>query len=416
MSPHHNHLFTTLAALPLLTAAGGALASAQTARTYHLTSTPDHVYRGFFPRNAKPAITVPSGAIVEIDTLSHQGLESREQCTPTEGDSAPGKCTPTGALDPVAFQAKEGITASEVLPDATEVFYKLDYARRSKTGGGHVLTGPVYVKGAEPGDTLEVRVMSIRARVPWGYNTQGPGGALPGYLQSNTRKLIRIRGNFALFAPGIEIPLKPFQGVMAVAPPDDYVSPIPEEAELGYAGSRAPGPMGGNLDLNDLGEGTSIFFPVFQRGGQFFTGDPHQVQGNGEVSGTALEQSNTVTMRFIVHKGGGLKFPRAETPTHYILIGINTDHNEAEKQALRNALNFLRQEKGLSAADAMAFASLAVDLNIAESVDYTNVVMARIPKAFFLNTRQDFWHAPLTEHGEILRQGLAPATPAKAGK
>ena len=162
------------------------------------------------------------------------------------------------------------------------------------------------------------------------------------------------------------------------------------------------------MDLNDLGEGTSIYFPVFQRGAQFFTGDPHQVQANGEVSGTALEQSNTVTMQFIVHKHGDLKIPRAETPTHYILMGISTDHNKAAADALRNALNFLRAEKGLSAADAMAFASLAVDFNIAESVDYANVVMARIPKAFFKTAKPNFWHAPLKTRNEIQRQGLAP--------
>lgn len=370
------HLLLTVLAL-------AATASAQTPQTHHLASTPETVYRGFFPRNAKPALTVPSGDIIEIDTLSHQGLNSFQDCTPAKGDRTPGKCRPSGALDPVAFQAKEGIPASEVLSDATNVFYKLDYSTRSKTGGGHVLTGPIYIEGAEPGDTLEVRVLKIKPRVSWGYNTQGPGGALPGYLKADTRKLIRIRNGVALFAPGIEIPLKPFQGVMAVAPADDYISPIPEEAALGYVGSRPPGPMGGNMDLNDLGEGASIFFPVFQRGGQFFTGDPHQVQANGEVSGTALELSNTVTMQFIVHKHGGLKIPRAETPAHYILLGISQDHNKAVQEAVRNALDFLQREKRLSAVDAMAFASLAVDFNIAESVDYSNVVMARIPKAVF---------------------------------
>lgn len=388
---------------------------AQSQQTYHLPSTPDTVYRGFFPRNAKPALTVPSGAVVDIDTLSHQGLNSFKTCTPAKGESSPSQCVSSGELDPIAFQAKQGVSASEVLTDASDVFYKLDYSTRTKTGGGHVLTGPVYIDGAEPGDTLEVRVLKIKARTSWGYNTQGPGGALPGYLTQDTRKLIRVRGDIALFGPGIEIPLKPFQGVMAVAPADDYVSPIPEEAKLGYVGSRPPGPMGGNMDLNDLGEGTSIYFPVFQRGAQFFTGDPHQVQANGEVSGTALEQSNTVTMQFIVHKHGGLKYPRAETPTHYILMGISQSHDEAIRIALRNALDYLQSEKGMSAADAMAFASLAVDFNIAEAVDFTNVVMARIPKAFFKNRKADFWRQPMKTRNEIQRQGLAPLTGGKAG-
>ncbi len=283
----------------------GGLLPAQT--PYHLPSTPETVYRGFFPRNAKPALSVPSGAVVEIDTLSHQGLNSFQNCTPAKGDFAASQCAASGELDPVGFAAQQGIAAAEVLPDATNVFYHLDYSTRSKTGGGHVLTGPIYVEGAEPGDTLEVRVLKIKARVSWGYNTQGPGGALPGYLSKDSRKLIRIRGDLALFAPGIEIPLKPFQGVMAVAPADNYVSPIPEEASLGYVGSRPPGPMGGNMDLNDLGEGTSIYFPVFQRGAQFFTGDPHQVQANGEVSGTALES---------IEHGDDAIHPSQERRTH----------------------------------------------------------------------------------------------------
>jgi acetamidase/formamidase len=159
---------------------------------------------------------------------------------------------------------------------------------------------------------------------------------------------------------------------------------------------------------DDLGEGTSVYFPVFQTGAQFFTGDPHEVQGNGEVSGTALEQSNTVTLQFILHKNGGLTGPRAETPTHYIFMGIDTDHNKAVQLALKDALDFLQAEKGLSPADAMAFASLAVDLNIAESVDFTVLVMARVPKLFFKGMQPAFWHKPLVIRNEAQRQGLEP--------
>lgn len=375
---------------------------------YYLRSTPETVYRGFFPRNAPPALSVPNGAVVTIDTLSHQGLNSFKSCTPSAGDLTPSTCVSSSALDPVTFAGQDGVAAGEILADASAVFYHLDYGTRTKTGGGHVLTGPIYIQGAEPGDTLEARILKVEARVPWGYNTQGSGGALPGYLSASTRKLIRIRGNVALFNDDIQIPLKPFQGIMAVAPADDFVSPIASEAALGYVGSRPPGPMGGNMDLNDLGEGTSVYFPVFQYGAQFFTGDPHEVQGNGEVSGTALEQSNTVTIQFIVHKNGGLKGPRAETPTHYIFMGIDVDHDTASQLALREALDFLQAGKNLSAADAMAFASLAVDLNIAESVDFTNLVMARVPKRFFLNSKQQFWHAPLTVRNEAQRQGLDP--------
>jgi acetamidase/formamidase len=391
---------------------------AQNGGTYFLGSTPQTSYRGFFPRNAPPALSVPSGAIVTIDTVSVVGMNAYKTCVPpANNDLAPTTCVLSGAADPAAYLAQFGPEAAglSVLPDATDIFYKLDYETRTRTGGSHVLTGPIYVAGAEPGDTLEVRVLKIRSRVPWGVNNQsGTSGAFPGYLSASTRKLVRTSGNIAHFSDDIKIPLKPFQGVMGVAPADDFISPIPAEAAKGYVGTRPPGSMGGNMDLNDLGEGTSLFLPVFQVGAQFFTGDPHEVQGNGEVSGTALEQSNTVTMQFIVHKkgtlSGPLAGPRAETPTHYILMGIDVDHDVALRKAGKDALDFLQAVKGLSPANAMAFASMAVDFNIAESVDFTNLVMARIPKIFFTKykTDKDYWHKPLTIRNEAQRQGLEP--------
>ena len=402
----------TVGAIACLAAGGTVPAFGDDAgATWFLPSTSKTVYRGFFPRNAPPALTVPDGSTVRIDTLSHQGQNCLMTCTPGAGDFSAAECKPSGDPDPVAFQAAQGVAADEVLPDATEIFYHLDYARRTKSCV-HVLTGPVYVEGAQPGDTLEVRVIKVEARTQWGYNTQGPAGVLPTYVPQPTRKLIRIHGNVAHFSDDIEIPLKPFQGIMAVAPADDYASPIPAEAALRYVGSRPPGPMGGNMDLNDLGEGTSVFLPVFQPGAQFFTGDPHQVQGNGEASGTALEQSNAITVKFVVHKHGGLNGPRAETPTHYIFMGIDTDHNKAVQLALKDALDYLRAEKGLSPADAMAFASLAVDLDIAESVDFTVVVTARVPKRFF-KRQSAFWHQPLAVANEAQRQGLDPLPAAE---
>jgi acetamidase/formamidase len=349
---------------------------------YVAPSNSQTVYRGFFPIDAPPLLTVPSGAIVRIDTVSHQGLGS----------------LPSGQPDPVTQGAANGVPADLILADAIDIYYNLDYASRTKTGGGHVLTGPIYVEGAEPGDTLEARILKVEARVPWG---RAPGG-----------KTVFIEDNKALFAPGIVLPLKPFQGIMAVAPADDFVSPLPEAAAGGYASSRPPGPFGGNMDTNDLGEGTSLYLPVFQEGAQFFTGDPHEVQGNGEVAGTALEQSNTVTIQFIVHKGGGLAGPRAETPTHYILMGIDVDLDVAMRAALRDALDFMQAEKGFTPAEAMSFASLAVDMNIAEVVDFTQLVMARVPKRFFKNDwgkKPDFWHKPLKVMSEGQRQGLDPA-------
>ncbi len=393
MSTHHTMvrpvvIVAALAGLVAFAALGHRAASARkNAPQYYVPSTSQTVYRGYFPRNAPPVLTVPSGAIVKIDTVSHSGLGG-------------------GGLGPVEFLAQFGIPASEVLPDAVEIF--TNEPPTLPGGGVHILTGPIYVEGAQPGDTLEIRVIKVEPRVPWGINSQSSGGALPGYLSASTTRVIRISGNKALWREDIDIPLKPFQGIMAVAPADDFVSPLPAAAAAGTPSSRPPGPMGGNMDLNDLGEGTSLYLPVFQPGAQFFTGDPHHVQGNGEVSGNALELSNTVTMQFIVHPGGGLTGPRAETPTHYILMGIDVDHDEALKFAIRDTLDFLRAEKGLSPADAMSFASLAVDFNIAESVDFTQLVMGRVPKRFFKNDWKEveFWRKPLRTRTEGQRQGL----------
>jgi acetamidase/formamidase len=207
---------------------------------------------------------------------------------------------------------------------------------------------------------------------------------------------LRVAGNWRASGAPLATRWRPTHNVCAS---NEKLLARPNRADL------RSGPMGGNMDLNDLGEGTSVYFPVFQPGAQFFTGDPHQVQGNGEVSGTALEQSNTVTLQFILHKNGGLTGPRAETSTHYIFLGIDTDHNTAVQLALKDALDF-QAEKGLSPADAMAFASLAVDLDIAESVDFTVLVMARVPKLFFKGIQPAFSHKPLVVRNEAQRQVL----------
>jgi acetamidase/formamidase len=273
---------------------------------------------------------VQSGTVVSIDTVSHVGLGGN-------------------GLDPVAYMATFGVPANEVLPDATDIYYNYTTPQGAST---HVLTGPVYIEGAEPGDTLEVRILDVAARVNWGFNSQGPGGALPDYLTSSYQKLIRIKNGFAQFSNDIKVPLNPFQGIMAVAPASDYVSPLAASAALNIVNAKPPGPFGGNMDTKYLVAGSTLYLPVFQPGAQFYTGDPHAAQANGEVSGNALELSNTVTVEFVLHKGGGLAGPRAETPEYYISMGIDVDHNVALENSLRGALDFLTTEKGLLPQDA----------------------------------------------------------------
>jgi acetamidase/formamidase len=326
-----------------------------------LRSTPDTVLWGYIAANLAPALTIHSGQAVEIEALSHQGL--------------------TTAKDPEKFFAAYGIPNNEVLADAKTIFAE---AVRPKGASVHILTGPIYVDGAEPGDTLEVRVHDIKFRVPYGVNNTGPGkGVLPKLLKEPSAKLIRLdlERRVALFSGEIEIPLNPFMGIMAVAPP----------TSLGMVSSTPPGAWGGNIDLKFCGIGSSLFLPVFNKGGQFFTGDGHAVQGDGEVDGGAIEISLKPTLQFILHKGKSLKTPRVETSTDYLTTGLDVDLNVAMRIALQEAVDFLQAEKRMSAADAYALASLAIDLGIGEAVDVVNLVYAKIPKNIFKNN-PEFWY------------------------
>jgi acetamidase/formamidase len=186
-----------------------------------------------------------------------------------------------------------------------------------------------------------------------------------------------------VFSDRIRVPLAPFMGTLAVAPPNPMVGQ-PGVTLPGIQSSRPPGEYGGNMDLKELTAGSTLYLPVFRRGALFYAGDPHGVQADGEVSGTALEQSLTGVFRFIVRKGRPLGSPRAETPTHYILMGIDVDLDRAMRKAVEEAVNFLVQEKGLTPDRAYSLASLAVDFHVAEAVDLTQLVAAKIPKSLFL--------------------------------
>lgn len=330
-----------------------------------LRSTADNVVWGYLPANLPAVLTIKSGQTVRIDTLSHQGLLTSQE--------------------PVKFFGDHGIAPDQVLPEGVEVYNKV---KRPKGASVHVLTGPLYIEGAEPGDALEVRILDIEFRVPYGVNNTGPGkGVLPELLKAPSPKIIKLdlSRNVALFSKEIEIPLSPFMGIMAVAPP----------RSLGMVSTTPPGPWGSNMDLKELRKGATLYLPVFNKGAQFFTGDGHAVQGDGEVDGGALEISLTPTLQFILHKGKTLKTPMAETAMHYIAMGMSVDLNEATRLAVEEAVRFLQREKGLSAADAYALASLAVDLAVGEAVDVVNLVYAKIPKSIFKHN-SDYWFKPLT--------------------
>ena len=246
---------------------------------------------------------------------------------------------------------------------------------------------------------LEIEILAVETRAPWGVNnTSARGGVFsesyPGFraddpaldIPPGTRHLIRtgwVDGReVAFLADDIQVPLAPFMGILAVAP-----DPVVGQAGVtvpGVQGSRPPGPFGGNLDVKDLKAGTTVYLPVFHPGALFYAGDPHGAQGDGEVSGTAIEQSLSGVFRFAVHKGRAPSFPRAEDDDYYMVMGIDLDLDRAARQATWEVVEFLGEEKGLSPAKALSLASIAVDFRVSEVVDLTQVVTGYIPKNIFV--------------------------------
>jgi len=348
--------------------------------TQYVPSTPENVVWGAYPEDKPPVLSVESGAVVRIDTLTHAGS--------------------TQAEDPERFLGQFGVAPNEILQDVID-FWDSKSDRPREGYGPHVITGPIHIEGAVPGDMLEVEVLSLETRVPYGINNTGattgvfavdypgaPPGGEPPFEIPAIRHFIRsavVGGQeVALFSDDIHVPLAPFMGVMAVAPEAPTVGQ-PGVTVAGIQGSRPPGSFGGNLDIKDLTVGSTLYLPVFHPGALFYVGDPHSVQGDGEVSGTAIEQALTGEFRLVLHKGQRLDTPRAETATHHILMGIDLDLDRALRKAVIEAVNFLVEEYGLTRSRAYSLTSIAVDFRIAEAVDLTQVVTAFVPKAIFLD-------------------------------
>ena len=275
---------------------------------------------------------------------------------------------------PAEFLAGYGVKRDEILQDVLDFWAARSTLRQPGGGGGHVLTGPIYVEGAEPGDTLEVQILSLRTRVPYGMNSTGPTGGVfresyPGFKEGDapleipegTRHLIRtgtVDGrDVAFFSDAIQVPMNPFMGIMAIAPRNPVMGDVGVRAP-GLQGSGPPGEYGGNMDFRALTVGTSLYLPVFHPGARFYVGDPHGAQGDGEVSGNALEQSLTGVFRFVVHKGKTITAPRAENATHYIVMGIDVDLDRSMRLAVAEAVKFLVEEKGLTPAKALSLCSV----------------------------------------------------------
>jgi acetamidase/formamidase len=263
---------------------------------------------------------------------------------------------------------------------------RLAELRKSNPGRGpHSIIGPVFVNNAEPGDVVEIRYKRLRP-VPWGAVFNNPGSLGTGLLaqdfpQGQIKYLnLDLKNMKTEFAPNIHIPLKPFQGTLGVAPPDGYYPPL----SPGVTSSVPPGPHAGNVDLSELSEGSTLFIPVWKPGALIFTGDSHAVQGDGEICLTALEtRMQEVHIQVVLHKQKKFSWPVAETPTHWIALGMDKDLNVAMTLAARNAISFLATRASLTTLDAYALCSIAVSFRVTQVVDIVRGVHAMIPKSIF---------------------------------
>jgi acetamidase/formamidase len=337
----------------LLLAAANARAAGPVKIDHYLPATPANTVDGFFSADTPPVLRIKSGEVVEIDTVNAAGVR----------DDTPEK-----------FFTDNGVPLD--LPAVRDI---LKIKKELKPSGfrAHLMTGPIFVEGAMPGDTLEVRVLDVKSRAPYGVNAGRPGaGGIPDAVPRPYSRFIKLDldRQVAKFTDTIEVPLHQFQGVMGIAP----------AAARGRLSSIPPYPdLGGNLDNKHLGRGATIYFPVQTEGALFQTGDPHAAQGNGEVSITAIESSNTVTLQFIVRKDLAIKTVRAETPTHYILMGFDGELNLAMRMAIMQTLDFLREKQKLDFFDALSLASIGVDFEVTQVVDQTKGIHAMVPKSLF---------------------------------
>jgi acetamidase/formamidase len=335
------NLSLSAASLPLFAASVLAQSS-----SFTLPASPSTVVWGYYSAHAKPALTVHSGDTVRIQTLSTCGSTER--------------------------LIGEGVAPADIPSYNADIYRDV----KERGPGPHILTGPVAIAEAEPGDVLEVDILKIDIDVPFACNLFAAGrGFLPNDFPYSRSKIIPLDRErmIAKFAPGIEIPLHPFFGSMGVAPPESS----------GRIDSAPPWIHAGNMDNKELVAGTTLYIPVHAPGALFEVGDGHAGQGNGEVDITAMETFLSGTFRLVVHKDRHLLWPRAETPSSYISMGFSPDLKEATTLAVRDMIDFLVEQKHLSRDDAYMLTSIAVDVDITQLVDGNVGVHAICPKNIF---------------------------------
>ncbi len=328
--------------LTLLVSVAAPLNS-QSPRTHRLEATPATVAYGHYWSESKPVLTIDSGDIVDVDTLLTSTPDRLE---------------------------KAGVSPADVQTSLRAIVDQV----KDRGPGGHILTGPVFITGAEPGDALEVKVLSIDLPIAYGYN------GCSGFIRENcvpgrgpTIIPLDRKNMTATFLPGIVIPLRPFFGSMGVAPPP----------AMGRISSTPPGIHAGNLDNKELVAGTTLWIPVHVPGALFEIGDGHAAQGDGEVDQTAIETSLRGKVQLTVRKGMTLAWPRAETSTHFISMGTDVDLTKATRIAIQEMVDFLAATKKLDKHQAYQLTSLAGDVAITQLVDGTMGVHVKMPKSIF---------------------------------
>jgi acetamidase/formamidase len=306
---------------------------------HHLASSPDTCHWGFFDARIPPVLTVRSGDEVTVETVTG----GPEHLPPADRFHIP--------------------------PELRDI-----HARSERMVPGHILTGPVAVEGAEPGDVLEVRILDVKLRQDWGYNLIRPlAGTLPDDFHETRIVNIPLDAsrNVGTMPWGVELPLAPFFGVMGVAPPPAW----------GRITSLIPRAMGGNLDNKELVPGATLYLPVFVPGAMFSCGDGHGVQGDGEVCITAIETALEGCFALIVRKDLHFRYPRAETPTHYMTMAMDPDLDQCVVRALRDMIVLLGEVRGLSREDAYMLCSLAADLRVTQTVNGAKGIHCMIAKS-----------------------------------
>ena len=369
------------------------LKSGSYAGNYYVPSTLSTIQWGYLPnKDSKSVLTIPSGSTVTFDTVSHEGLLEDQ------------------GRDAEKYFKSKGVKSDSILDEAkliTQSKLKHDFFK----DGPHIITGPVAIEGAMPGDVLKVEILKVEPRVPYGVvsNRHGKGtlvGEFPKTPASPNPSVDNPAsfGNVSIFTPieknvkgeyegvmktasgkSIRFPLYPFMGTMGVAPnTSESVNSVP------------PSFFGGNIDINELGAGATAYYPVQVPGAMFYTGDGHFVQGDGEVSLTALEGSTRATFKITLLKSGRdkilgkeIKQPLAENAEFWITPGLDADLDEAMKKSTREAIAFLKNEFGIEEEIAYAYLSAATDFQVSQVVDKTKGIHAMIRKADFEEFKEE---------------------------